>query len=70
MTSPLRPVIAKMSAKKLLNAEDDVVEEMICGILACHPTLTRLEGSVLVHESRSSVTNLISLRPMPMTEWF
>eukprot|EP01046_Picozoa_sp_COSAG06_P106626 COSAG06_NODE_52915_length_303_cov_0.651961_1_plen_28_part_01 len=25
------------SSKKLLNAEDDVVEEMISGILACHP---------------------------------
>ena len=36
------------SSKKLLNAEDDVVEEMISGILACHPTLTRLEGTAVL----------------------
>lgn len=37
--------MATFASKKLLNAEDDVVEQMVCGLLACHPTLTRLEGT-------------------------
>ena len=37
-----------MAAKKLLNAEGDVVEEMVQGILACHPNITRLEGTAVL----------------------
>ena len=37
-----------MAAKKLVNAEGDVVEEMVQGILACHPNITRLEGTAVL----------------------
>jgi dihydroxyacetone kinase len=33
-----------MSTKKLINAPQDVVEEMIQGMVACHPSLVRVEG--------------------------
>ena len=53
------------ASKKLLNAEDAVVEQMICGLLACHPTLTRLEGTHVLlradfQETKASQVTLLS----------
>ena len=43
-------------AKKLVNSSENAVEEMICGILACHPNVSRLEGShVLLRSDFSEV---------------
>ena len=40
-----------MSTKKLINKAEDVVEEMIQGIVACHPSLVRIEGYAVLLRS-------------------
>ena len=50
------------SSKKLLNAEEDVVEQMICGLLACHPTLTRLEGTSSLSATRRIAHTLTAIQ--------
>ena len=74
---PLLPVVTPRQAatedpedmpKKLINAPEDVVEEMVDGILLAHPCLTRLEGlTVLLRrdfaEVKSRQVTLISGAP-------
>jgi dihydroxyacetone kinase len=53
------------SAKKLINDPDHVVEEMVCGVLAAHPTITRLAGTHVllradVDEVKQSQVTLVS----------
>ena len=46
-----------MATKKLINDPNDVVEEMIQGIVACHPSLVRVEGyAVLLRSDYASRT--------------
>ena len=38
----------KKTCKKIINATEDLVEEMVDGLVACHPTLNRLDGFTVI----------------------